>query len=410
MHYKLQPRFKTKHWRQLYESRISDIKTLKECANGAAFVIIDAEPWGRDNSEPAEIGLSFLPPTHVNLTCEIINTLPKTLDEASNLTGLETDWIRFVDRERREKGREQHRYGTQQHVLGNKVEETIKGIIESFQDQIPGDTPLILTGFAVVFELQVLSNLYPNLLNYFTSWVDLQEVASGVVDGTARPSLRDTLTACGFEGYRHSQNSQNSQAAIFPHNSATDTVRTVVLLIRFLALPNDGKKLDIIPSSHKIQQFARRRSNAPATPEQKRYWKGSRPRPKEFYPFTTRVYRTTGFKNFDGQSLFSLFSEYRPTAVGISNGMPYGWVCLPDLETLDNFVRFVHGWQGKDGNVWEVISEYDPTVIPARDWEELKLRRKEELQAKDDEKRMQRRLKNESQKDEMWPVSFEDDE
>lgn len=203
-------------------------------------------------------------------------------------------------------GREQHRYGTQQHVLGNKVEETIRGIIESFWDQIPGDTPLILTGFAVVFELQVLSTLYPNVLNYFTYWVNLQEVASGVVDGVARPSLRDTLTACGFEGYR---NSQNSQTATFPHNAATDTVRTVVLLIRFLALPNDGKKLAISPSSHKIQQFARRRSNAPATPEQKSDWKGSRPRPKEFYQFTKRVYRSTGFTNFDGRSLFSLFSE-----------------------------------------------------------------------------------------------------
>lgn len=401
MHYRPQPPFKTKHWRKLYESRISDIKALKDCAYGAAFVIIDAEPWGRDNSEPAEIGLSFLPPTNGN------RELPETLDEASNLIGLETHWIRFVDRERREKGREQHRYGSQQHVSGDKVEETIKGIIEPFRNRIPGDTPLILTGFAVVFELQVLSALYPNLLNYFTYWVDLQEVASGVVDGVARPSLRDTLTACGFDGYRHSQ---DSQTTIFPHNAATDTVRTVVLLVQFLALPNDGKKLDISPSSHKKQQFARRRSNAPATPEQKSYWKGSRPRPKKFFPFTTRVYRTSGFTNFDGRKLFSLFSEYRPTAVGISNGMRYGWVCLPDLETLDNFVRSVHRWDAKDGNVWEVISEYDPTVIPARDWEELELCQKEEVQAKDDEKRMQRQLKNESQSDEMWPVSFEEDD
>ncbi|KAL7936845.1 hypothetical protein V8C35DRAFT_332150 [Trichoderma chlorosporum] len=407
MHHKPRPRFKTKHWRQLYESRISDIKTLKECANDAAFVIIDAEPWGRDNSQPAEIGISCLPPTHLDLTYETMNTLPKTLDETSNLAGLETHWIRFVDRERREQGREQHRYGTQRHVLGNNVEETIKGIIELFQDQLPSGTPLVLTGFAVVFELQMLSNIYPNLLNYFTHWVDLQEVASGVVDGIARPSLRDALTACGFQGYRHSQ---DSQTAIFPHNAATDTVRTVALLIRFLALSNDGKKLDISPSSHKIQQFARRRSNAPATPEQKSYWKGSRPRPKEFYPFITRVYRTTGFKDFDGRSLFSLFSEYRPTAVGISNGMRYGWVCLPDLETLNNFVRFVHGWEDKDGNVWEFISEYDPSIIPARDWEELKLRQKDELEAKDEEKRMQRRLKNESRNDDVWPVSFEDDD
>lgn len=78
MHYKSRPPFKTKHWRQLYEFHTSDIKPLKECAKGAAFVVIDAEPWGRDNSQLAEIGLSLLPPTHVNLE------LSNTLDEASN--------------------------------------------------------------------------------------------------------------------------------------------------------------------------------------------------------------------------------------------------------------------------------------------------------------------------------------
>ncbi|UKZ56436.1 hypothetical protein TrVGV298_010272 [Trichoderma virens] len=91
--------------------------------------------------------------------------------------------------------------------------------------------------------------------------------------------------------------------------------------------------------------------------------------------------------------MFSLFSEHRPTAVGISNGKRYGWVCLPNLETLENFVRSVHGWEAQDGSVWEVVSEYDPFVVPARDWEELRLHQEEELQAEDDEKRMQRRPK-----------------
>ncbi|KAK4067717.1 hypothetical protein Trihar35433_6277 [Trichoderma harzianum] len=403
MHYRPRPSFKTKHWRRLYESRISDIKALKESANGAVFVIVDAEPWGRDNSEPAEIGLSLLPPSRANLGCETMDILPKTLDEASNLIGLETHWIRLIDRERREKGREQHRYGTQHFVSGDKVEETITGIIESFRHKTSCDAPLILTGFAVAFELQVLSNICPGLLNFFTSWVDLQEVASRMTDGIVTPGLRETLAACGFGGYKPSQESRMASQ----HNAATDTVRTAMLLVRFLGLHGDGETLDIDQSSKKIQ-FSRRRSNAPATPEQKNYWKGSRPRPKKFYPFITKVYRTTGFEDFNGRSLFSLFSEYEPTAVGISNGKRYGWVCLPSLKTLENFVRSVHRWEDKDGNLWEVVSEYDSTVVPAQNWEELKLRQREESQAKDDEKRMQRRLKRESQGDGIWPVSFED--
>ncbi|KAL6832595.1 hypothetical protein V8C40DRAFT_262469 [Trichoderma camerunense] len=404
MHYRPRPSFKTKHWRQLYESRILDIKALKESAKGASFVIVDAEPWGKDNSEPAEIGLSLLPPICVNLDCESMDTLPKTLDAASSSMGLETHWIRLIDRERRERGREQQRYGTQHCVSSDKVAETITRIIESFRDKTSGDAPLILTGFAVVFELQVLSNIYPDLLNYFTSWVDLQEVASGMTDGIERPSLRETLIACGFEGYRHSQESRIARQ----HNAATDTVRTAMLLVRFLRLPSNGEMLDIDQSSQKKQQFPRERSNTPATPKEKNYWKGSRPRPKEFYPFITKVYRTPTFEGFDGRNLFNLFSKYEPTAVGISNGKRYGWLCLPNLKTLENFVRSVHMREDEDGSVWEVFSEYDPTVIPAQDWEELKLYQKEELQAEIDEKRKQRRLKKESQSDEIWPVSFED--
>lgn len=404
MHYRPRPSFKTKHWRRLYESRISDIKALKESANSAAFIIVDAEPWGRDNSEPAEIGLSLLPPSHAKLGCETMDVLPKTLDEASNLIGLETHWVRLIDRERREKGREQHRYGTQHFVSGDKVEETITGIIESFRHKTSCDAPLILTGFAVAFELQVLSNIYPDLLNYFTSWADLQEVASGMTDGIERPSLRETLIACGFEGYRHSQESRIARQ----HNAATDTVRTAMLLVGFLGLPSDGETLDIDQSSKKKTQFSRMRSNAPATPEQKNYWIGSRPRPKEFYPFITRVYRNPGFEDFNGRGLFKIFSEYEPTAVGLSNGKRYGWVCLPNLKTLENFVRSVHRWEDKDGNVWEVVSEYDSTVVPAQSWEELKLRQREESQAKDNKRRMQRRLKRESQSDGIWPLSFED--
>jgi hypothetical protein len=93
--------------------------------------------------------------------------LSNTLDEASNLTGLETHWIRFADRERRGKGREQHRYGTQQHVLGNRVEETIKGIIESFQDQIPSDTHLILTAICSRFRITGAINPLPKLIKLF---------------------------------------------------------------------------------------------------------------------------------------------------------------------------------------------------------------------------------------------------
>lgn len=107
------------------------------------------------------------------------------------------------------------------------------------------------------------------------------------------------------------------------------------------------------------------------------------------------------------QSLFDLFAEYEPTAVGISSEKKYGWVCLPDLETLQDFIECVNGKKAGDGHVWTVISDYDPTVVPARDWEELRSNQKLELQAEADEKRAQRRLKRETRSDVMGFENFE---
>ncbi|KAM0256026.1 hypothetical protein ACHAQJ_005224 [Trichoderma viride] len=85
MPYNPHPRgFKTKHWRALYEAPILDVATLKKAAaNGAAFVVIDSEPWGADDSKPAEIGISLLPPLDPDSHSRI-DTLPKTLHAASS--------------------------------------------------------------------------------------------------------------------------------------------------------------------------------------------------------------------------------------------------------------------------------------------------------------------------------------
>ncbi|KAL7945339.1 hypothetical protein V8C42DRAFT_322844 [Trichoderma barbatum] len=377
--------FKTKHWRPLYESYILDIKTLRKFSN--------AEPWGVDSSKPAEIGLSLLPPVDVGLDRDTIGTLPKTLDAASEFKGLETHWIRIIERERCEKNRERHRYGKQHYVQSDHVEDKISTIIKLFQTS--NNAALILTGFAAGFEFKVLSSFYPNLLSfgYFTHWLDLQNVASGIADGPLLPSLRETLVACGFGGH-----SKDVQSVLSQHNAATDTVRAAAILIQFLGFPSDGKRYQIGCSSQSKQKYYRRR-NIPATPEEKRYWKGARPRPKEFFPFITRVSRTTGLADFTEKSLDNLFSDYNPTAVGISNAKRYGWICLPDLETLEIFVSSVHGWEDEEEIVWSVISDSNPTAVPARDWEELRLNQEEMLQSKANEKLEQRRLKKESQDD-----------
>lgn len=167
MPYSPHPRaFKTKHWRALYEAPILDIAMLKKYAsNGAAFVVIDAEPWGADDSQPAEVGISLLPPLDPNFDYSIIRALPKTLDAASSFNGIETHWIRIVERERREKNRERHRYGKHYYVRSDDLQHTISGLIQSFKAKYRKalcGLPLVLTGFGLLFEFRVFSSLYPD--------------------------------------------------------------------------------------------------------------------------------------------------------------------------------------------------------------------------------------------------------
>ncbi|KAL6892135.1 hypothetical protein GGI43DRAFT_430213 [Trichoderma evansii] len=391
MTYNLHPRFKTKHWQALYEAPILNIATLKNVtSDGAAFVVIDAEPWGADDSKPAEIGISILPPVDPNFNYSVY-ALPMTFDAVSSYNGAETHWIRIIDRERREKHRERHRYGKHYYVRSEEVELVILDIIHSFQAtncKALSNSPLILTGFALVFELRVLSNLYPNILNHFTYWLDIQEVANSL-SGTLNPGLSDTLIACGFRSHE-----ENLPSGISQHNAATDAIRTTAILIQFLRFKDSEERLIITHSKKKKQKPSWKRSNTPAMSEEKRLWRGARPRPKEFFPYT-RVSRTSGFGNLPVQHLFDLFAHFNPTAVGINSGKAYGWVCLPSLEALQTFVESMNGKtvnDGEDGDIWTVISDYNPNIVPARDWGQLR----SNLQAVADEKRVQRRLKRET--------------
>lgn len=395
--------FGTKNWRKLYESYIPDLATLRKTAKGAVLVIIDAEPWGGDFSKPAEIAMSFVPAFH---DVHIGMKLPKTLKALSLTLQLDTHWIRVVERERSEKSREHHKFGQRHFIEDKQVEQTMSELIESFMQKHYGLSsftvtseriPLILAGFSIDFELQMLSNFYPQVLQHFTFWLDLQEIAKEVAaDDTKRltsPSLHETLFACGFEGW-----AQNSESKCLQHNAATDTVRAAAIFTYFMRKHGEGEGLSIRVSPRKLNP-SRRYRLAPGAPGQKKLWNGMRPSPKEFYPYTAKVYRIGGCIELDTRAFLSLFSSYGPTAVGLSEGKRCGWICLPDIATLERFIQSTDGSALSDEYTWKVVSEYDSTIMPARSWEELKQNRRLALEADGEEKRAQRRAKKNEQQE-----------
>jgi hypothetical protein len=365
-------------------------------------VIIDAEPWGLDLSKPAEIGISLVPAFH-DIHINIYSLA--TLEALHHALRLETHWIRVAGRDRREGNREIARFGQRHDTKDNQVETTISNLIDSFKQKhygqcfrpasSPEKGPLILAAFSINFEFRILSKLYPQVLQHFTSWLDLQEIASEVAtDSGSRlilPGLHETLTPCGFRDSAEARGSKTLQ-----HNAANDTVRAAAILTHFMAMDVETESSLSIPVSSKKHNHARRYRQTPATPEQTQFWNGRRPTPKELYPYGARVSRTTGCIDLDTRALFDLFAPYNPVAVGISKGKRYGWVCLHDLEALEHLVRSIEGSSLSGGYTWKATSDYDSTVVPMQSRDEYKASQRRAMEADADEKRAQRQAKKEA--------------
>ena len=288
---------------------------------------------------------------------------------------------------------ETHRFGQEHYVPGIDAEKYIIKLIDSYQQMYrpakvtTSDTQhVVFVGFDLHFEFRLLSTIYHGLTHYFTSWLDLQELAR-LVSRLDKPGLSETLKACGF-GY---QDPKDLHSLNGRHNGATDTVRAAAIFQHFLARSDSDQELEIAASDRNASVLARKRRGLPAnTPGEWKLWNGARPKPRELYPYIARVRRSTG-DVLTSSSLLAAFAEYNPVAVGTvkQHTNRYGWVCLASLSCLEELIRQANGSQHDQGGTWIVVSDYDPDIVPAKDMRELK----ERIHAKADEKREERRLK-----------------
>ncbi|OAA43424.1 Ribonuclease H-like protein [Beauveria brongniartii RCEF 3172] len=382
MRYRNAPKgFKVSHWRHLYDACICSIDEVKHISGNAVFVVFDAEPWAGDNAKASEIGISMLKVPD----CRNVTILPTTLAESALDYGIETHRIQIIEMER-DKKIEAHRFGQEHRVSCIDVEQHVMGLVDSYREKMASASEqIILVGFDLQFEFKLISTIYTRLTNYFTSWLDVQEL-SRRASRVDKPGLSETLKACGF-GLEDSTDLHSLNGR---HNAATDTVRAAAVLHCLLAR-DDYQELQIATSDRNTSIQSRKRRGQPSNnPEDRKLWSGARPKPKELYPYTARVKRSTG-DILDPKSLLDAFAEYNPVAVGAAKQSTnrYGWVCLPSLALLDQFLQRVNGAEHPQGGEWMAVSDYDPDIIPAKDMRELK----ERLHAKADEKREQRRLK-----------------
>ncbi|ATY58897.1 Ribonuclease H [Cordyceps militaris] len=384
--------FSIGHWRHLYDACIHNREELAAvAAQNATFVVFDAEPWAEDNYKAAEIGISMLrvPESLHNLPT---NTLPTTLSEFSEFSQIETHRIVFSDMNRSAR-REGHRFGQEHHICSIDAQDFIISLVDSYRHRhhndkkarASGSEQVVFAGFDLHFELRLLSTTHTRLTDYFTSWLDIQELACLSSD-IQKPGLSETLRACGFGR----QNAADLHSLCGRHNAATDTVRAAAIL-QHLFVRESVEPLHIATSARNASILARKRRGLPANaPEDRQLWIGCRPKPPELYPYAARMRRSTG-DVLVAEALRDMFAEWEPVAVGVAKQTRhwYGWVCLPSRGALDRFVEAVDGAEHPGGGTWMAVSCYDPDVMPAKDRRELG----ERLHAMADEKRQQRRLK-----------------
>ncbi|KAL1881860.1 hypothetical protein Daus18300_000913 [Diaporthe australafricana] len=354
------PFLKVSRWHDLWRSNIPNLCSLKQQAGVSGFVAIDAEPWGNSLTDIVEIGIAFIPPVDI----EALQGPPRSLDSLQTRYPIQVSNIRVADREQgRGMKRESFIFGPTHIVEPDAVHETLQRLFQSFRDALGPKASLTLIGFDLAFEFRVMSSTYLGITENVSSWVDLQEIIKDVSSSCTNrsPSMRESLIAFGFEG-----DNQAVPPNRMAHSAATDALRIIALLVNLLALSPDATlEIERRPVRKWVGtgRVARRHMKA------KNKFSG-RPRPVGSYPFRTRV-RLKGVSAFNMRQLADAFSRHGPSAIGIHGGKKEGYICLPSLDELDQFIEQTNGSSAGNGKFWDAISEFDPQLTSSRTASEL---------------------------------------
>ncbi|KAI7781906.1 hypothetical protein LA080_014087 [Diaporthe eres] len=382
------PFLKVRPWHNLWHSNIPNLSSLKQQAGVSGFVAIDAEPWGNRLTDIAEVGIAFIPLVDI----EALQGPPRSLGSLQTRYSIQVTKILVAGREQgRRRKREPFIFGPTHIVEPDAVHETLQRLFRSFRDALGPQASLTLIGFDLAYEFRVISSTYLGITEHVSSWVDLQEIIKDVSSCTNRsPSMRESLIAFGFEG---------DDQAVLPnpdwmaHSAGTDALRIIALLANLLALPPDATlEIERRPARKWVGSLrvARRQMKF------KNQFRG-RPRPREPYPFRARV-RLNGGSALTMRQLDDSFSKHSPSAIGIHGGKIEGYVCLPSLDELGQFIEQKNGSSAGNGQVWDAISEFDPQLTAARTASELSEVLEAASTAAIEDKKVLRKQKKEKEK------------
>ncbi|TGJ80280.1 hypothetical protein E0Z10_g8483 [Xylaria hypoxylon] len=238
---------KTKHWQPLWRRNIANLNALKDSVKSpCTFVAIDFEGLSTKEGEPlgiTDIGIAvFSSPPANAITTPILNTSglrSQRLQTFFERNAIECYWLRLKGKRPILETKDTCYFGRLQEIEAAQTEIELAALFKSIQQRF--NSPLVLVGFDLVFELTTIAAHLGQIFQFFSSWVDLQDIVMEISNPKITHGLRSTLRAFGFAPGDMAICGRKSG-----HNPADDTIRELAVLINLLRL-QEGTTLEIEP-------------------------------------------------------------------------------------------------------------------------------------------------------------------
>ncbi|KAL7799402.1 hypothetical protein V8C43DRAFT_302862 [Trichoderma afarasin] len=252
--------------------------------------------------------------------------------------------------------RRRHRFGREQQVDLENLEETVIDFIQSCE----GKANLVLMGFEMAAEWTYLSRNFPRAVPFFSAWVDLRDIAKDISSSVGViPGLVSLLKIFGYH-WKDIQPGRGDFVGGIADNAGDDAVATCVLASALLD-PENHDKLRFRQECGRIA--GRKGFRVPDVRDR----------------FAVSICAQGAFPSTinSGMKLARQFFNYSPQSAGImSEEMAY--LTFKGQEQMDQFVADIHGLALPTGEILSVHGYFQINAL---------------MESKDDERKEKQELR-----------------
>ncbi|KAL7962010.1 hypothetical protein V8C34DRAFT_271825 [Trichoderma compactum] len=242
-------------FRELFGKRITTLQDLYDTSKQSTFIAIDTEHFpitSRKGRILHQVGLAHIQTLiqdlhQTNVTSRSTNRPCLQHFYTENKTRALTLNINIGKEKRDEivrlkgKGgvptRRRHRFGLEQQVDPENLEEMIVGFIQSCK----GKADLVLMGFEMAAEWTCLAKNFPRAVPFFSAWVDLRDIGKDIsLSVGVIPRLASLLKTFGYY-WKDIQPGRGDRGGGIADNAGDDAVATCVLASALLDSENREK-------------------------------------------------------------------------------------------------------------------------------------------------------------------------